>query len=51
MNVDCGAGAVEGRMEGLGSGGSRDVERSGKAGWEAGVGTMTSVARASVLLS
>jgi hypothetical protein len=48
VNVDCGAGAVEGRTEGLGSGGSSDVERSGKAGCEAGVGNITSGARLSV---
>lgn len=31
-NADCGAGAVQGRIEGLGSGGSREVVRRGKAG-------------------
>lgn len=31
-NVDCGAGAVEGRGDGLGSGGSSEVVRSGKEG-------------------
>ena len=30
VNVDCGAGAVMGRTEGLGSGGSRDVVRRGR---------------------
>jgi hypothetical protein len=30
-NVECGAGAVEGRIEGLGEGGSRDVVRRGKS--------------------
>ena len=32
LKFDCGAGAVEGRTDGLGSGGSRDVVRSGKTG-------------------
>lgn len=32
VKEECGAGAVEGRIEGLGSGGSRDVVRRGKAG-------------------
>jgi len=39
-NVDCGAGAVEGRMDGLGSGGSREVVRRVKAGCETGVGAV-----------
>ncbi len=33
VKLDWGAGAVEGRSDGLGSGGSRDVVRRGKAGW------------------
>lgn len=32
LNVDCGAGAVEGRTAGLGSGGSREVVRTGGTG-------------------